>query len=295
MTRLLRNNVAGTLRDPRRCREMQLQTRHRVTVAGDGPATLIFAHGFGCDQGMWRFLAPYYAARFRTVAYDLMGSGGSDLTGYCKDRYGSLQGHADDLVEIAREFGRGPVVVVGHSVSAMSGALAGTAAPDLFAAHAMIGPSPCYIDDPDASYVGGFSRSDIESLLETLEGNYLGWSSSMAPVIMGAPGQPELSAELTNSFCRTDPDIAAHFARVTFLSDNRADLPKLTAPTLVIQCSDDVIAPVAVGEYLARTLPQATLALIDNIGHCPHLSSPSACVAAIDAFLATLPFARDAA
>lgn len=273
---------------------MSLQIRHRVTVAGDGPATLIFAHGFGCDQGMWRFMVPHYSARFRTVTYDLMGSGASELARYDRERYGTLRGHADDLAEIAREFGRGHVVVIGHSVSAMTGALAGIAEADLFAAQVMIGPSPCYIDDPATGYVGGFSRDDIESLLETLEGNYLGWSSTMAPTIMGAPGQPELAAELTNSFCRTDPDIAAHFARVTFLSDNRADLPKLQTPTLVIQCSDDVIAPVAVGEYLARTLPKATLALIDNVGHCPHLSSPSACVSAIDAFLATLPFGRDA-
>lgn len=271
---------------------MSHEHRHRVTVSGDGDATMIFAHGFGCDQSMWRFLAPHYGSRFRTITYDLMGSGGSDLSGYDRERYESLHGHAQDLVAIAREFGRGPVIVVGHSVSAMTGALAGIAEPDLLAAQVMIGPSPCYIDDPETGYVGGFSRSDIESLLETLEGNYLGWSSTMAPVIMGAPGQPSLSTELTNSFCRTDPEIAAHFARVTFLSDNRADLPKLHAPTLVIQCSDDVIAPVKVGEYLARTLKNGKLALIDNIGHCPHLSSPSACVDAIDAFLAELPFLR---
>ena len=264
----------------------ELELRNRVTVEGDGPATLLFAHGFGCDQSMWRFLRPHYAGRFRTIAYDLTGSGGSALAAYDRERYGTLQGHADDMVAIAREFGRGPVVVVGHSVSAMIGALAGIAAPALFAAHAMIGPSPCYIDDPATGYVGGFGRADIESLLETLEGNYLGWSSTMAPAIMGAPDRPELGAELTNSFCRTDPDIAAHFARVTFLSDNRADLPKLTAPTLVVQCDDDIIAPTCVGDYLVRTLPDATLALIDNVGHCPHMSAPCACVDAIDAFLA---------
>jgi sigma-B regulation protein RsbQ len=267
---------------------MSLQQRHRVTVAGDGPATLVFAHGFGCDQSMWRFLQPYYAERYRTVSYDLMGSGGSDLSGYDRERYGTLQGHADDLVAIAREFAAGPTIVVGHSVSAMIGALAGIAAPDRFAAHAMLGPSPRYVNDDVDGYVGGFSRADIDSLLETLEGNYLGWSSTMAPAIMGAPGRPELAEDLTNAFCRTDPEIAAHFARVTFLSDNRADLPKLSAPTLIVQCSDDLIAPRCVGEYLARTLPNATLAVIDNVGHCPHMSAPSACVDAIDAFLATV-------
>jgi sigma-B regulation protein RsbQ len=271
---------------------MPMQQRHRVTVDGDGPATLVFAHGFGCDQSMWRRLVPHYAGRFRTVAYDLMGSGRSELSGYDTDRYGTLVGHADDLIAIAREFGRGPVVVVGHSVSAMIGLLAGIAAPDLFAAQVMLGPSPRYIDDPEDGYVGGFSRADIDSLLETLEGNYLGWSSTMAPAIMGAPDQPELGQELTNSFCRTDPDIAAHFARVTFLSDNRADLPKLAAPALIVQCSDDLIAPVCVGEYMARTLPNATLAVIDNVGHCPHLSAPSASIDAIDAFLATVDAAR---
>ena len=265
---------------------MDLGTRHRVTVEGNGPATLLFAHGFGCDQNMWRLMVPTYAKRFRTVRYDLLGSGKSDLSAYDRERYGTLQGHAEDALAIAREFGRGPVIFVGHSVSAMIGLLAGVTDPDAIAAHVMLGPSPCYINDGD--YVGGFSRQDIESLLETLESNYLGWSSTMAPAIMGAPGQPELAEELTNSFCRTDPDIAAHFARVTFLSDNRADVPKLEAPTLILQCSDDLIAPRAVGDYLHRTLPDSTLAVIDNVGHCPHLSAPCASMSAMDDFFASL-------
>ena len=193
---------------------------------------------------------------------------------------------ADGWIEVVREFAHGPAVLVGHSVSAMIGLLAGIKAPELFAAHMMIGPSPCYINDGD--YVGGFSAADIESLLETMESNYLGWSSTMAPAIMGAPEQPALAEELTNSFCRTDPDIAAHFARVTFLSDNRADVPRLQAPVLVLQCSEDLIAPRPVGEFLARTLPDATLRIIDNVGHCPHLSAPSQSMAAMDEFLATL-------
>ncbi len=260
--------------------------RHDVNVAGDGPVTMVFAHGFGCDQRMWRLMAPTYAERFRTVSYDLVGSGRSDLAAYDRDKYASLQGHADDLIDIIRETADGPVMFVGHSVSAMIGLLAGIKAPELFAAHVMLGPSPCYINDGD--YVGRFTRADIDSLLETLEGNYLGWSSTMAPAIMGAPDRPELGAELTNSFCRTDPDIAAHFARVTFLSDNREDLPQLHAPTLVLQCSEDLIAPLAVGEYLGRTLPNATVRIIDNVGHCPHLSAPCASIAAIDDFLASL-------
>lgn len=262
---------------------VNIQKRNNVHVSGSGRATMFFAHGFGCDQNMWRLLAPAYAKRYRTVLFDLVGSGSSDLSAYEPKKYASLQGYADDVREIVAEFGEGPAIFVGHSVSAMIGLLADIRAPQHFAAHIMVGPSPCYINDGD--YVGGFNRTDIESLLETLESNYLGWSSNMAPAIMGAPDQPELAVELTNSFCRTDPDIAKQFARVTFLSDVRPEIPKLTAPTLILQCNDDVIAPMAVGEYLRRTLPRGTLSVIDNVGHCPHLSSPGASASAIDAFL----------
>lgn len=267
---------------------MSVQRRNNVTVSGSGPATLFFCHGFGCDQNMWRFMAPAYAKRYRVVLFDLVGSGNSDLKAYDFNKYGTLQGYADDLLEIAGEFGAGPGIFVGHSVSAMIGLVAGITQPDAFAAHVMVGPSPCYIND--AGYVGGFERKDIEGLLDTMESNYLGWSSTMAPAIMGASEQPELGVELTNSFCRTDPDIARHFARVTFLSDHRADLPKLRAPTLILQCTDDIIAPVAVGEYMHRTLPDATLAMIRNQGHCPHMSAPGASTDAVDTFLATRGF-----
>jgi sigma-B regulation protein RsbQ len=265
---------------------MSVQLRNNVSVVGDGPATMVFTHGFGCDQNMWRLLAPTFAERFRVVLLDLVGSGGSDISAYDYRKYDSLHGYASDMVEVVQEFGKGPVVFVGHSVSAMIGALADIKAPELFAAHIMIGPSPCYINDGD--YVGGFTRQDIDSLLETLESNYLGWSSTMAPAIMGAPGQPELSEELTNSFCRTDPDIAKQFARVTFLSDNRSDIGRLTHPALILQCTDDIIAPVQVGDYLHRTLPHSTLRLIENVGHCPHLSEPHASIDAMKEFLATL-------
>lgn len=261
-----------------------------MTIAGNGPRTMVFAHGFGCDQSMWRLMSPSYEDRYRTLRYDLVGSGNSDLEAYDRERHGSLHGHAEDLVELLRETTDRPVVFVGHSVSAMIGLLAGVRAPELFEAHVMLGPSPCYIDDGD--YIGGFGREDIDSLLETMDGNYLGWSSTMAPAIMGVPERPELAEELTNSFCRTDPNIAAHFARTTFLSDNRADLRLLQAPTLVLQCSDDMIAPRAVGEYLQRELPHATLRVIKNVGHCPHLSAPGESMAAMDEFLASL-LARD--
>ncbi|MBU1441776.1 MAG: alpha/beta hydrolase [Gammaproteobacteria bacterium] len=265
---------------------MPVERRNNVQTLGDGPATLVFSHGFGCDQNMWRFLAPQYATRFRTVTFDLVGAGGSDIKAYDPGKYGSLSGYADDLLEIVDEFATGPVVLVGHSVSAMVGLLAGIRAPNKLAAHVMIGPSPCYINDGD--YVGGFTRQDIDSLLDTLESNYFGWASSMAPAIMGAPAQPELGEELANSFCRTDPDIAKHFARVTFLGDNRADLPKLAAPVLIVQSSDDLIAPLSVGEYMQRNLPNGTLRVVENVGHCPHLSAPCASADAMDEFLATL-------
>ena len=271
---------------------MDLARRHHVTVRGRGPATLLFVHGFGCDQNMWRLVAPHFEDRYRVVLYDLVGSGRSDLAAYDRTRYATLDGHAADALEVIAAYAEGPVVFVGHSVSAMIGLLAGLRAPERIAAHVMVGPSPRYIDDE--GYVGGFTRADIESLLESMEGNYLGWSSTMAPAIMGAPDRPELGEELTNSFCRTDPDIASHFARVTFLSDNRRDLAKLDAPVLVMQCSDDLIAPRAVGEYTARELPRGELQVIENVGHCPHLSAAPATLAAMDAFLASLDLGRDA-
>jgi sigma-B regulation protein RsbQ len=247
---------------------------------------MVFAHGFGCDQNMWRLLAPRFAARYGTVTFDHVGAGLSSVAAYDKVKYNALSGYADDLLQVVEEFGNGPIIFVGHSVSAMIGMLADLHAPGRFAAHIMIGPSPCYINDVD--YEGGFTREDVDSLLEMLESNYLGWSSSMAPAIMGAPSQPELGVELTNSFCRTDPDIAAQFARVTFLSDNRKDVRRLTTPTLVIQSTQDIIAPLAVGEYLQRTLPNCMLRVVDNIGHCPHLSEPGQSAEAMDVFLATL-------
>lgn len=264
----------------------RIQQRNHVNTFGEGPVTLVFAHGFGCDQTMWRFIVPAFEQRYRIVLFDLVGSGNSDLSAYDYQKYDSLQGYADDLIEIVDHFTSGPVVFVGHSVSATIGMLAGITRPGQFAAQVWVGPSPCYINGDD--YVGGFTATDIEGLLETLESNYLGWSSTMAPAIMGAPDQPELAQELTNSFCRTDPDIAKHFARVTFLSDHRTEVARVESPTLVLQCSDDLIAPLSVGDFLHRTLPRGTLRIIDNVGHCPHLSAPSDSVSAMQQFLAEL-------
>ncbi|MEX5684660.1 MULTISPECIES: alpha/beta fold hydrolase [Pseudomonas] len=268
---------------------MSIQHRNNVKVIGDGLATLIFSHGFGCDQTMWCYLVDHFTSRFKVVLYDLVGAGQSDLDAYDREKYSSLEGYAHDLAEVIEQFASGPVIIVGHSVSAMIGALADRQLRDRIAAHVMIGPSPCYIDSEN--YTGGFKLDDIHSLLDTLDSNYLGWSSTMAPVIMGAPGQPALGVTLTNSFCRTDPEIAKQFARVTFLSDNRTDIAGLTTPTLILQSTDDLIAPIAVGEYLHDVLPNSTLCLVSNVGHCPHMSAPSACSEAMDDFL--LPWIED--
>ncbi len=258
--------------------------RNRVRVSGvDDGRPMVFAHGFGCDQEMWRLVAPEFAVDHRVVLFDHVGSGRSDLAAYDPAKYASLDGYAADVVEICRELARDDVVFVGHSVSAMIGVLAAARAPGLFGALVMVGPNPRYVDDGD--YTGGFSREDIAALLESLDSNHLGWSAAMAPVIMGNPDRPELTAELTNSFCRTDPDIARQFARVTFLSDNRADLPGVRVPTLVLQCTDDAIAPEVVGRYVHAQVPGSVFTQLAATGHCPHLSAPGETTAAIRAFL----------
>lgn len=262
---------------------MSFQLRNNIQVMGKGATAMVFAHGFGCDQNMWRYLTPAFKDRFTIVLFDLVGSGKSDLSAYDFEKYGSLQRYAADLIEIIDEVTDQPIVFVGHSVSAVIGLLACVQAPEKFTCQIMVGPSPCYINDGD--YIGGFSRGDVEELCNTIDSNYLGWSSTMAPAIMGAPEQPELGVELTNSFCRTDPKIAKHFARVTFLSDHRDALPKSTTPALILQCSDDFIAPCTVGQYMQETMPDAQLCIIDNVGHCPHLSSPDASTLAIESYL----------
>jgi sigma-B regulation protein RsbQ len=263
---------------------MTVLTRNNVVEQGK-PAgqPLLFAHGFGCDQNMWRYVWPRFADDYRVVLFDHVGAGGSDLSAYDPARYSSLRGYAEDVIEICRELDLRDVVLVGHSVSAMIGVLAAAAEPDRFAKLVLVGPSPRYIDED--GYAGGFSREDIEGLLDSMDSNYLGWSSQMAPVIMGNEDRPELGEELTNSFCRTDPEIARSFARVTFLSDNRADLAKVDVPALVLQCSDDAIAPEAVGRYVAEQMPGGRFAMLDAVGHCPNLSAPEETAAAIEEFL----------
>ena len=264
---------------------MSALERNNVTVEGapDG-RPMMFAHGFGCDQTMWRFVWPAFRDDHRIVLFDHVGYGGSDASAFTKRRYGSLAGYAADVVEICDELGLDDVVFVGHSVSAMIGVLAANVRPERFGRLVLVGPSPRYLDDE--GYVGGFSEDDISGLLESLESNYLGWSSAMAPVIAGNPDRPELGEELTNSFCRADPEIAAVFARATFLGDNRGDLEHVAVPSLVLQCSEDVIAPLPVGQYVHDRLPDSRFVLLSATGHCPNLSAPEETVAAIKQFLA---------
>jgi sigma-B regulation protein RsbQ len=262
---------------------MGVVERNNVHIRGSGDRTMLFAHGFGCDQNMWRFVEPAFESEFRTVLFDHVGAGGSDLKAYDKAKYSTLAGYADDVVEIGRDLGLTNAVFVGHSVSSMIGVLAAQKAPDMFGKLVLVGPSARYIDDGD--YVGGFSEKQIEELLQFLESNHMGWSAQMAPAIMGNPDRPELGAELTNSFCRTDPEIAKAFARVTFTSDNRDDLAKIAIPTLILQCTDDIIASREVGEFVRRGIPNSKMIILEATGHCPNLSAPDEVIAAMRTFV----------
>jgi sigma-B regulation protein RsbQ len=266
---------------------MDVRSRHHVVTTGDEGPLVLLAHGFGCDQNMWRLVVPLLARSCRVVSFDFIGAGGADEAAWDAQRYSSLQGYAQDVVDLCRGLDLRDVVFVGHSVSAMTGVLAAAAEPDRFARLVLVTPSPCYVDDGD--YRGGFSRADIDELLESLESNYLGWSAAMAPVIMGNPERPELGAELTNSFCRMDPAIARVFARTTFLSDSRADLPGVRVPTLVLQCAQDAIAPPEVGAYVHEHIPGSRLVTLDATGHCPQLSAPEQTAAAILSFVGAGP------
>lgn len=258
--------------------------RNNVRVFGSGTQPLMFAHGFGCDQNMWRFVTPAFEDDYRIVLFDYVGSGGSDLAAYDPDRYGRLDGYADDVLDICRALDLQDVILVGHSVSSMVAVLAANREPERFHRLILVGPSPRYINDPP-EYVGGFERSDIEGLLEMMDKNYIGWANFLAPSIMKNPDRPELGEELTESFCSTDPVIARRFAEATFFADNREDLPLVRVPSLVLQCSDDLIAPLEVGDYVHRQLPGSTLRVMKATGHCPHMSHPEETIELIREYL----------
>ena len=262
---------------------MSVIERNNVNQKGHGETAMVFSHGFGCDQNMWRFVAPAFEEKFRTILFDHVGAGGSDLSAYDTQKYSNLSGYADDLIELCDELDVWGGVFVGHSVSAMIGVLAALKAPEIFQKLVLVGPSPCYINDGD--YAGGFTREQILEFLDFLDDNYLGWSAAMGPTIMGNPDRPELAEELVNSFCRTAPEIAKEFARVTFLSDNRADLPRVTTSSLILQCKEDVIASTQVGEYVHKHIAGSELVIMDSTGHCPNLSAPAEVILAMNAYV----------
>ena len=264
--------------------ETPVLRRNNVQVFGKGKQPMLFAHGFGCDQHMWRFITPAFEEQYKIILFDYVGAGKSDLSAYHPERYATLQGYAQDVLEICEALDLSNTILVGHSVSSMIGLLAANKAPNYFDHLVMVGPSPSYINEGD--YLGGFSRRDIEGLLETMEKNYIGWANFLAPNIMGNKERPQLGQELTDSFCSTDPLIARQFAEATFFSDNRADLKHSRVSSLILQCSDDIIAPLSVGDYLSRHLPASTLRVMKATGHCPHLSEPEETITLIKEYLA---------
>lgn len=260
-----------------------IASRNNVTIFGKGSRPMMFAHGFGCDQNMWRFITPAFENDYKIILFDYVGAGKSDLSAYSSERYSSLYGYAQDVLEICEELELTDVIFVGHSVSSMIGLLAANDRPDYFSKLIMVGPSPSYINSED--YVGGFERKDLEGLIETMEKNYIGWANFLAPNIMGNKDRPHLGQELTDSFCSTDPVIARHFAEATFFSDNRNDLKKNRVPALILQCSEDIIAPLEVGAYLEKNLPFSTLKVMKATGHCPHMSEPEETIALMKEYL----------
>ena len=259
--------------------------RNNVKVFGKGAQPMLFAHGFGCDQNMWRFVTPAFEDEYRVVLFDYVGSGKSDLRAYSPERYGNLDGYAQDVLDVCAALDLRDIIFVGHSVSGVVGMLAAIREPERFDRLILVGPSARYINDPPG-YVGGFERADIEGLLDVMEKNYMGWANFLAPVVMKNPERPELTRELEESFCSTDPKIARRFAEVTFFSDNRSDLPKVTIPSLIMQCSEDAIAPLEVGDYIRHHLPQSTLRVMSATGHCPQMSHPEETVRIIKEYLA---------
>ncbi|MEO5819755.1 MAG: alpha/beta hydrolase [Vicinamibacteraceae bacterium] len=265
---------------------MNAVERNNVRVSGLGTRPMVFAHGFGCDQNMWRFMLPAFEATHRVILFDHVGAGSSDASAYDRTKYGTLDGYATDVLELCQTLNLEDVIFVGHSVSSMIGVLAARREPARFGALVLVGPSPRYINDND--YEGGFSEQDVEELLDALDSNYLGWSSATAPAIMGNADRPELGSELANSFCRMDPAIASQFARVTFTSDNRQDLSGVGVPTLILQCSDDIIAPLSVGDFIHERIAGSQLVRLNATGHCPNLSAPEETAEAISSFLRRL-------
>ena len=256
--------------------------RNNVKITGEGQP-MLFAHGFGCDQKMWRFITPAFEKDYQLILFDYVGAGNSDKTAYDNEKYNDLNGYVQDILDIVTTLDLKNVILIAHSVSCMISLLSSIKEPHRFAKMVFIGPSACYINN--GAYVGGFEKKDILDLLETMEKNYIEWANFLAPAIMKNPENPELGKELNQSFCSTDPTIAKQFAAVTFLSDNRKDLSKMTTPTLLLQCTNDLLAPKEVGEYLHREIPGSTLKIMNATGHCPHMSAPGETISLIKNYL----------
>ena len=261
--------------------------RNNVRIWGQGDRTLVFVHGFGCDQSMWRFVTPSFEQSYRIVLLDLTGSGQSDLSAFDLKRHSQLEGYAEDLIEILTALELQDSIFIGHSVSGMIGAIASLSHPELFSHLLLVAPSPCYINHPP-DYIGGFEQEDIEEMLELMDHNYMGWARFLAPVVASGQENPDLAQELETSFCSTDPITAKTFAKATFFSDHRAILPQVSRPCLIMQCREDAVAPLEVGQYLQAHLPQAQLVHLEAVGHCPHVSHPEETIAVIQDYLATL-------
>jgi sigma-B regulation protein RsbQ len=247
-------------------------SRYNVTITGKGTQPILFAHGFGCDQVMWRYVAPAFEDHYKVIRFDYIGHGKAARNVYNRERHASLRGYAQDVLDICHGLELTNVIFVGHSVSSMIGLLASIQEPARFAHLVMVGPSPRYINEGD--YHGGFEQKDIEELLDTMDSNFFGWATFMGPAIMGNGDRPALGQEMIDSFCATDLEVARQFAHLTFYGDNRLDLAKSQTPALVIQSLDDLIAPIEVGHYVAQHTPNSTFQLISATGHCPHISAP---------------------
>jgi sigma-B regulation protein RsbQ len=272
---------------PAPCEHMtDVLTRNNVKVTGSGSQPILFAHGFGCDQNMWRYVAPSFEEDYRVIVFDYVGSGGSDLSAYDSARYATLDGYAQDILDICEALDLHDVILVGHSVSSMVAVLAANREPERFAQLLLIGPSPRYVND--GAYIGGFEHADIDGLLQMMDTNYVGWANFLGPAIMKNPERPELAEELTGSFCSTDPKLARRFAEVTFFADNRSDLQHVRVPTLIMQCADDMIAPEVVGKYTHEAIPGSEFRQMEATGHCPHMSHPEETIRIMREYLQTV-------
>lgn len=263
---------------------MNVVERNNVRIIGEGEQTIICAHGFGCEQSMWQYIAPSFTEKYKLVLFDYVGAGLSDLSAYSTDKYATLDGYKQDVLDLVDGLQLENSIFIGHSISSMIGMLAAIERPEIFEKIIMIGPSPCYLNKSDG-FQGGFEESDVWELLELMEINFSGWASYMAPTTMGDDATQELKDGLRDVFVSTNPKIAREFAEVTFFSDYRSRLSELTVPTLIVQCSEDSIVPLHVGEYLHENLGNSELKVMQAKGHYPHISHPVETVELITNFL----------